>query len=88
MQSGNNIFVFTQQDFQKCFVVNLNPPLGQGHDARVYLAMHKKTGEMFALKVLTNLSQDHIRNLQVQLQFIQRTKYKFLNAQIMQEQFC
>ncbi|CAD8182909.1 unnamed protein product [Paramecium octaurelia] len=88
MQSGNNIFVFTQQDFQKCFVVNLNPPLGQGHDARVYLAMHKKTGEMFALKVLTNLSQDHIKNLQVQLQFIQRTKYKFLNAQITQGQFC
>ncbi|CAD8186282.1 unnamed protein product [Paramecium octaurelia] len=88
MQSGNNIFVFTQQDFQTCFVVNLNPPLGQGHDARVYLAMHKKTGEMFALKVLTNLSQDHIINLQVQLQFIQRTKYKFLNAQITREQFC
>ncbi|CAD8171094.1 unnamed protein product [Paramecium octaurelia] len=80
MQMGNKVFVFTQQDFQKCFVVNLNPPLGQGHDARVYLAMHKKTGEMFALKVLTNLSQDHIINLQ-------RTKYKYLSALIIQEQF-
>ncbi|CAD8189430.1 unnamed protein product [Paramecium octaurelia] len=87
MQMGNQVFVFTQQDFQKCFVVNLNPPLGQGHDARVYLAMHKKTGEMFALKVLTNLSQDHIINLQVFLHVIQRTKYKYLNALIIQEQY-
>jgi hypothetical protein len=63
MQQEKNILVFTQQDFLASFGVNLNPPLGAGHDAKVYLAMHKKSGEMFALKVLTNLTPDHIANL-------------------------
>ncbi|CAD8067948.1 unnamed protein product [Paramecium primaurelia] len=71
MKQEKNIIVFTQQDFQSNFLVNPNPPLGSGHDAKVYLAMHKRTGEMFALKVLTSITPDHLNNLQVFFVFIQ-----------------
>ncbi|CAD8058227.1 unnamed protein product [Paramecium primaurelia] len=53
MKQEKNIIVFTQQDFQSNFLVNPNPPLGSGHDAKVYLAMHKRTvNEIKILKLI------------------------------------
>ena len=52
MQSTNQVFEYSMDEFLKTFYMDRSVELGSGIDASVWLAMHLRTSEYYAFKEL------------------------------------